>query len=81
MANQVYHMERRHFELIAEIIRKELEGECREKAAYAFAHILPSTNGQFNPQRFLRACEVKAKCTNRNCPQYGGVPLHCACTQ
>jgi len=60
MATQVYHMQRRHFELIAEIIRKELEGECREKTAYAFAHILPTTNGKFNPQRFLRACEVKA---------------------
>jgi len=64
MATQVYHntsrLQRRHFELIAEIIRKELEGECREKTAYAFAHILPTTNGKFNPQRFLRACEVKA---------------------
>jgi hypothetical protein len=30
-------MQRRHFELIAEIIAKELEGEHREKAAYAFA--------------------------------------------
>jgi hypothetical protein len=78
-------MQRRHFELIAEIIRKELQGECREKAAYAFAYILPTTNGKFDSQRFLKACNVKAfaiveaKCTNRNCPQYGGVPSHCAC--
>lgn len=55
-------LQRRQFELIAEIIRKELDGECREKAAYAFAYILPTTNGRFNPQRFLRACEVKAFC-------------------
>jgi hypothetical protein len=34
-------MQRRHFELIAEIISKELNGEHREKAAYAFAYILP----------------------------------------
>ena len=60
MATQAYHMQRRHFELIEEIIRKELEGECREKAAYAFGYILPTTNGRFNPQRFLTACEVKA---------------------
>ena len=58
MATKSYHMQRRHFELIAEIIRKELDGECREKAAYAFAYILPTT--KFNPQRFLRACEVRA---------------------
>jgi hypothetical protein len=35
-------MQRRHFKLIAEIIAKELDGEYREKAAYAFAYILPS---------------------------------------
>jgi hypothetical protein len=41
-------MQRRHFELIAEIIAKELEGEYREKAAYAFAYILP-TSGELIP--------------------------------
>jgi len=60
MATKTYHMQRRHFELIAEIIRKELHGDCREKAAYAFAYILPTTNGRFNSQRFLKACEVRA---------------------
>jgi len=59
-ANRTISLQRRHFELVAEIIRKELEGDCREKVAYAFAYILPTTNGRFNPQRFLRACEVKA---------------------
>jgi hypothetical protein len=53
-------MQRRHFKLIAEIIDKELDGECREKAAYAFAYILPTTNGNFDSQRFLEACKVKA---------------------
>jgi hypothetical protein len=53
-------MQRRHFELIPEIIAKELEGEHREKAAYAFAYILPITNGNFDSQRFLRACKVSA---------------------
>ena len=53
-------MQRRHFELIAEIIAKELEGEHREKAAYAFAYILPTTNVRFNSQKFLEACKVKA---------------------
>ena len=53
-------MQRRHFELIAEIIAKELEGEYREKAAYAFAYILPTTNANFDAQRFLKACKVNA---------------------
>jgi hypothetical protein len=53
-------MQRRHFELIAEIIAKELDGEYREKAAYAFAYILPMTNANFDSQRFLRACKVNA---------------------
>jgi len=66
MANRSYHLERRHFELIAEIIRKELHGHCREKTAYAFAYILPTTNGRFDPQRFLKACEVKAFCGGRS---------------
>jgi hypothetical protein len=35
--NRPPEMQRRHFELIAEIIAKELDGEFREKAAYAFA--------------------------------------------
>jgi hypothetical protein len=72
MATQAYHkrptnghMQRRHFELIAEIIAKELEGEHREKAAYAFSHILPMTNANFDPQRFLKACKVKAFCEVR----------------
>jgi hypothetical protein len=53
-------MQRRHFELIAEVISKELDGEYREKAAYAFAYILPMTNGNFDSQRFLKACKVSA---------------------
>jgi hypothetical protein len=53
-------MQRRHFELIAEVISKELDGEYREKAAYAFAYILPITNGNFDSQRFLKACKVSA---------------------
>lgn len=53
-------MERRHFEVIAEIIAKELEGEHREKAAYAFAHVLKGTNADFKPERFLKAAKVKA---------------------
>jgi hypothetical protein len=53
-------MQRRHFELIAEVIAKELHGEHREKTAYAFAYILPITNGNFDSQRFLKACKVNA---------------------
>jgi hypothetical protein len=53
-------MQRRHFKLIAEIIAKELDGEHREKAAYAFAYILPMTNTNFDSQRFLKACKVSA---------------------
>jgi hypothetical protein len=59
-------MQRRHFELIAEIIGKELEGEHREKAAYAFAYILPMTNQNFDSQRFLQACKVNAFCEGHN---------------
>jgi hypothetical protein len=58
--NTLAQMQRRHFELIAEIIAKELDGEHREKAAYAFAYTLPMTNGRFDSQRFLEACKVKA---------------------
>jgi hypothetical protein len=53
-------MQRRHFELIADIIAKELEGEYREKAAYAFAYILPMKNWNFDSQRFVRARKVNA---------------------
>jgi hypothetical protein len=53
-------MQRRHYKLIAEIIAKELDGEHREKAAYAFAYILPITNANFDSQRFLAACKVSA---------------------
>jgi hypothetical protein len=59
-------MQRRHFELIAEIIAKELEGEHREKAAYAFAYILPTTNANFDSQRFFQACKVSAFCEGNN---------------
>jgi hypothetical protein len=59
-------MQRRHFELIAEIISKELEGEHREKAAYAFAYNLSATNGRFDSRRFLEACKVKAFITGGN---------------
>ena len=69
-AAQPYHnpttLTRRHFELIAEIIAKELDGEHREKAAYAFAYCLPVTNANFDPQRFLDACRVKAFATGGN---------------
>ena len=63
---QPYHIPRHehrcsvgNVELIAEII-SELEGEHREKAAYAFAYVLPMTNGNFDSQRFLQACKVSA---------------------
>ena len=56
---QTARMQRRHCELIAEII-SELEGEHREKAAYAFAYVLPMTNQNFDSQRFLQACKVSA---------------------
>ena len=57
--NRPREMQRRHFELIADIA-KELEGEYREKAAYAFVYILPMTNWNFDCQRFVRACKVNA---------------------
>ena len=47
---QTARMQRRHFELIAEVV-SELDGEHREKAAYAFAYIVPMTNGNFDSQR------------------------------
>jgi hypothetical protein len=60
LARQTAGMQRRHFELIAEII-SELDGEHREKAAYAFAHGLTKTNQNFNSQRFLEACKVSGQ--------------------
>jgi len=53
-------MTRVHFAYIAEIIAKELDGDNREKAAYAFSMNLKSTNSNFNSQKFLQACKVKA---------------------
>jgi hypothetical protein len=62
MATRAYrngvHMQRRHFELIADIIAKELDGEVRRQAAKAFADCLRSTNSQFKRERFLHACSV-----------------------
>ena len=58
-------MQRRHFELIAEII-SELDAEHREKAAYAFAYVLPMTNQNFDSQRFLQACKINAFCEGHN---------------
>jgi hypothetical protein len=58
-------MQRRHFELIAEII-SELDAEHREKAALAFAYVLPKTNQNFDSQRFLKACKVSAFCEGHN---------------
>lgn len=58
-------MQRRHYELIAEIIRdlhnpegSEPEAE-RAYIAHCFATALRSTNPNFNEARFLRACGVE----------------------
>lgn len=63
MANRAYRngvrMQRRHFELIAEVIAKELDGEVHRLCAQAFAQDLKATNAQFNRERFLRACGVE----------------------
>jgi hypothetical protein len=48
-------MQRRHFELIAEIIAKELQGEHREKAAYAFAYTRSRTLTSIASDFFERA--------------------------
>ncbi len=57
-------MQRRHFELIAEIINSipaydtESGEDARELAAIKFASALRATNPSFNRDRFLRACGV-----------------------
>jgi hypothetical protein len=55
------HLQRRHFELIAEIIAKELEGEAKEQVAKAFANQLKRTNAQFKRDRFIAACHVEVE--------------------
>ena len=56
-------MTKRHFVLIAETIR-EFGGSSnagafdRERIARAFADRLAKTNGRFDRERFLRACEA-----------------------
>lgn len=51
-------MQRRHFELIARTIACYLDGQARRDAAAAFATELAATNKNFDPLRFLNACNV-----------------------
>jgi hypothetical protein len=51
-------MERRHFEVIAGII-KGLDRETRHFAAPHFAEELAATNPNFDADRFLAACGVE----------------------
>jgi hypothetical protein len=53
-------MSKKHFELIAAILREakavsSLPGEV-DRISVMFARMLPSTNENFDVQRFLRAC-------------------------
>lgn len=57
-------MQRRHFELIAEVVRESLAhrelGPCEaETLAQRFCATLRATNPNFNEARFLRACGVE----------------------
>ena len=63
-------MERRHFELIADAVRKlgthhasvealNFTPEQRRSVAYQFAMTLKPTNPNFNRARFLTACGVE----------------------
>ena len=67
-------MQRRHFELIAEVLRgwtipaenmDDLPGEqettsAAQGIAYDFAEALASTNPNFDRARFLKACGVES---------------------
>lgn len=62
-------MTKRHFELIAETLRKTLEREQSlnspsaggvRMSARELADVLGSTNSRFDKERFLRACGVEA---------------------
>ncbi len=52
-------MQRRHYELIAEIIRDYGYPLDQKRCAEHFARHLVRTNSRFNRARFLRACGVE----------------------
>ena len=57
-------MEKRHFELIAEVCRTKLYGDLtkaqRDTVAGHFADALATQNPRFDRRRFLKACGVAA---------------------
>jgi hypothetical protein len=48
-------MSKRHFTLIAEVVRS-LPPECRTLVAYRFARALMGTNKDFHMAKFISAC-------------------------
>jgi hypothetical protein len=48
-------MSKRHFTLIAEVVRS-LPPECRTLVAYKFARALVGTNKDFHMSQFIEAC-------------------------
>ena len=52
-------MQRRHFELIAEIIECYGDDVQQRECALHFANYLLRTNPQFDRARFLKACGVE----------------------
>lgn len=49
------HMQRRHFEFIAKVLRECPQGADRSKIIHMFAHELRRTNPNFNKARFIEA--------------------------
>jgi hypothetical protein len=66
MANQSYHMQRRHFKFIADVLsdlRHEpaIDQPTLQMIAQEFARQLKRTNSRFDPDRFISATNGERK--------------------
>ena len=54
-------MERRHFEIIANVLLQMEDRDAARKACIEFANWLPHTNPNFNRDRFISACTLSSE--------------------
>ena len=59
--------QQRHYEAIAEMIRKYGHSEFRENLADVFCRELQQENPRFKPERFLAACRSRRYCRCSTC--------------
>lgn len=49
-------MQKRHFELIASVVKTIMDDETRKQIAQAFAMRISSENPRFDRAKFMKAC-------------------------